>query len=88
MAKRRSAHSVDLNWDPSAGNGVVGYNVYRGGASGGPYSMINSTLDASTVYTDNNVTSGQTYYYVATAVDESGNESSYSNQAQAVIPNP
>ncbi len=86
--KAATAHSVDLNWNPSAGNGVVGYNVYRGGASGGPYSMINSRLDSSTVYTDNHVTSGQTYYYVTTAVDESGNESSYSNQAQAVIPNP
>jgi hypothetical protein len=86
--KGAAAHSVDLNWDASTGNGVVGYNVYRGGAPGGPYSKINSALDASTVYTDNNVTSGQTYYYVTTAVDGSGNESGYSNQAQAVIPNP
>lgn len=86
--KAASSHSVDLNWDASTGSGVVGYNVYRGGASGGPYSKINSALDASTVYTDSNVTSGQTYYYVTTAVDGSGNESGYSNQAQAVIPNP
>ena len=81
------AHSVDLSWN-SPGSGVVGYNVYRGSKSGGPYSQINSALDASTTYTDNSVTAGQTYYYVATAVDWSGNESGYSNQAQAVIPNP
>jgi len=30
--------------------------------------------------------SGTTYYYVTTAVDSSGNESVYSNQAAAVIP--
>jgi len=67
---------------------VVGYNIYRGGVSGGPYSRINSALEATTAYTDNAVTAGLTYYYVTTAVDGSGNESGYSNQAQAVIPTP
>ncbi|MFZ0800048.1 MAG: choice-of-anchor D domain-containing protein [Terriglobales bacterium] len=79
-------HTVDLSWDVS-GN-AVGYNVYRGTVSGGPYSIINASLDSTTTYTDNTVVSGQTYYYVATAVDASGDESGYSNQAQAVIPNP
>jgi fibronectin type 3 domain-containing protein len=67
---------------------VVGYNVFRGSASGGPYSKINSALEASTAYTDNAVAAGQTYYYVTTAVDGSGSESGYSNQALAVIPTP
>jgi hypothetical protein len=80
-------HTVDLSW--SASSGAVGYNVYRGTVSGGPYTtMINSSLDSTTAYTDNTVVSGQTYYYVATAVDASSNESGYSNQATAVIPNP
>jgi len=78
-------HSVDLTWDASAN--AVGYNVYRGTVSGGPYTMINSSLNSTTAYTDSTVVSGQTYYYVATAVDGSSNESGYSNQAQAVIPN-
>jgi fibronectin type 3 domain-containing protein len=82
------SHWVDLNWDAGTGSGVVGYNVYRLSVSGGPYSKINSALDASTTYTDNTVTSGQTYYYVTTAVDGSGNESGYSNQVRAVIPTP
>jgi len=37
-------------------------------------------------YTDSNLQSTTTYYYVTTAVDSSGNESTYSNQASAVIP--
>jgi hypothetical protein len=78
-------HSVDLTWNSSTN--AVGYNVYRGTASGGPYLIVNS-LDASTAFTDNNVTAGQTYYYVVTAVDGSSNESGYSNQAVAVIPSP
>jgi fibronectin type 3 domain-containing protein len=77
-------HSVDLSWNTSTG--AVGYNVYRGTASGGPYGKINSALNATAAFVDNTVVSGQTYYYVATAVDGSSNESGYSNQVQAVIP--
>ena len=80
-------HSVSLAWTASTST-VAGYNVYRGGQSGGPYVAVNSGLDASTSYTDNSVQAGQTYYYVVTAVDGGGNESVYSNQAQAVIPTP
>jgi hypothetical protein len=83
-----SPHSVALSWVASTSAGVVGYNVYRGGVSGGPYSRINSALEAATAYTDNNVTAGSTYFYVTTAVDGSGNESGYSNQSQAAIPTP
>ena len=79
-------HTVDLTWNSSSG--AVGYNIYRGMANGGPYTMINSSLDGSTSYVDNTVVSGQTYYYVATAVNSEAQESGYSNVAQAVIPNP
>jgi hypothetical protein len=80
-------HSVSLGWTASTST-VSGYNVYRGSQSGGPYVAVNSGLDASTSYTDSSVQAGQTYYYVVTAVDGSGTESVYSNQAQAVIPTP
>jgi Transmembrane protein 131-like N-terminal/Abnormal spindle-like microcephaly-assoc'd, ASPM-SPD-2-Hydin len=79
-------HSVDLSWNASNSQNVIGYNIYRGTQSGGPYSKINSALDASTLYTDTNVSNGATYYYVTTAVNSSDEESAYSNQAQAVIP--
>jgi hypothetical protein len=79
-------HSVDLSWNASTSEDVIGYNVYRGHKSGGPYSKINSVLDASLVYTDTSVTDGKTYYYVTTAVDSHNEESAYSNEAQATIP--
>lgn len=79
------AHSVSLSWTPNSPP-VAGYNVYRGGASTGPFSRINSTLDVTSAYSDSNVQSGQTYYYVVTAVNSSGLESSYSSPVQAVIP--
>jgi hypothetical protein len=80
-----SGHSVSLTWDPSTST-VAGYNIYRGTQSGGPYSLLNSSLLSSTNYTDSAVQSGATYYYVSTAVDSSNDESSYSNEANAVIP--
>ena len=52
-------HTVALTWTASAD--AVGYNIYRGTVSGGPYSMINTSLDTTTAYTDNTVLSGQTY---------------------------
>jgi len=81
-------HSVSLSWTASVSPGVIGYNIYRGVTSGGPYSKINSVLNASTLYTDSTVADGQTYYYVTTAVNSSNEESGYSNQTQAVIPPP
>ena len=79
-------HSVALSWNPSTSS-VVGYNLYRGTQSGGPYSTkLNSSLLTNTRYTDSSVQSGATYYYVTTAVDSTSVESGYSNQATATIP--
>lgn len=77
-------YSVNLSWSPSTSS-VVGYNVYRG-TSVGSYSKINSTLDASTTYSDNTVVSGATYYYAATSVNSSGQESGYSTPIQVQVP--
>jgi fibronectin type 3 domain-containing protein len=54
--------------------------------SGGPYALINTSLISGTNYTDTNVTAGQTYYYVTTAVDGSDDQSANSNQAVATVP--
>ena len=78
-------HSVALNWTASTSSGVTGYKVYRGTASGGPYTVL-ATLGIATTYTDTTVQSGQTYYYAVTAVGNG--ESGYSRESQAVIPVP
>jgi hypothetical protein len=78
-------HSVALNWNPSTSS-VVGYFIYRSSVSGGPYTKLNSTPNSTTSYTDATVVSGQTYYYVVTAVDSSNVESSYSNEVAVSVP--
>lgn len=70
--------SVRLNWTASSSSGVTGYNVYRGTATGGPYTKIGTATGVS--YTDSAVGYNTKYYYVTTAVS-SGGESSHSNEA-------
>jgi hypothetical protein len=79
-------HSVNLSWNASTSENVIGYNVYRGLQSGGPYNKINSVIDPNLAYTDTSVADGTTYYYVTTSVNSNDEESVYSNQAQATIP--
>jgi len=80
------ARGVDLSWDPSPSS-VIGYNIYRGTAPGGPYPLkLNSSPQPGTSFSDNTVLSGTTYYYVATSVDTNSVESSHSNQLTMVIP--
>jgi hypothetical protein len=81
-------HNVTLNWTGSTSSNINGYNLYRSSKSGGPYTKVTSSPVTGTSYVDYNVDGGYTYYYVATAVDGSNNESSYSNQAIAAVPTP
>jgi len=78
-------HSVALSWNASTST-VSGYNVYRSTVSGSGYTKVNSLLVAGLTYTDSTVQSGTTYYYVTTAVDSNGMESTHSNQVSAAIP--
>lgn len=83
-----ASHSVTLNWGSSACSNLAGYNVYRGTASGGPYTRLNSSPVTATSFADTGVQGGQTYFYVATAVDTTNLESTYSNEARAPVPTP
>lgn len=78
-------HSVQLSWTGSTSS-VAGYNVYRTTTSGSGYARINGSLVGPDDFTDGSVQNGTTYYYVTTAVDASGDESGYSNEAPAIIP--
>ena len=81
----QGSYSVSLSWSGVAS--AVGYNVLRGNAKAGPFNTINTVMDSSTDYKDSTVAVGTTYYYVTTAVNAQGEQSSYSNVTEAVIPN-
>jgi hypothetical protein len=81
------SHSVALDWTPSV-SAVIGYNIYRGTVSGGPYTRLNPFVNSVTSYLDKTAWGGQTYFYVVTAIDASYIESAFSNQAPVIVPTP
>lgn len=81
-------HSATLNWTRSVSPGITNNKIYRSTVSPvGPYTLINTVGDVNT-YVDTQVVAGVTYYYVVTAVDNTGAESDYSNWAKGTIPKP
>jgi hypothetical protein len=79
------SHSVSLSWTPST-SAVAGYNTYSSSVSGGPYTKLTNAPVSGSSYTDSNVTAGQTYFFVVTAVDSSNNESAFSAEVSALVP--
>jgi hypothetical protein len=77
-------HSVALSWNASSN--AASYNVYRSSTSGTGYARLNPGSDTSLSYSDTAVQSSQTYFYVTTAVDNSGTESPFSSEVSATIP--
>lgn len=65
-----------LNW--SASNGADNYTIYRSTVQGGPYYALEESI-VSNSYTDSELQSGITYYYVVKAMNDMG-ESNYSNE--------
>jgi len=78
-------HTVTLKWNASTTAGVR-YNVYRRGISG--TAKVNPSPLTETICVDSAVQPGQTYYYVAKAVNANGTESVASNEVRVTIPSP
>ena len=68
---------VIINWDASIG--ADRYYIYQSLTSGAGYVKINSITNTS--YTVNSLINGNTYYYVITAINDTG-ESKYSEEVQ------
>ncbi|MGG1554087.1 discoidin domain-containing protein [Paenibacillus ferrarius] len=74
------SNQVVLNW--SSATSTTSYKVKRGSQQGGPYSTIATLGPGASMYTDEGLQNGQTYYYIVTASNSSG-ESSASNEMSA-----
>jgi hypothetical protein len=76
-----------LTW--MSANGAASYNVLRGSASGGPYTLLASVKNAagsSQSYSDSTATPNAVAYYVVQTVNSSGNPSLYSYEVKALTP--
>jgi hypothetical protein len=80
---------VSLYWQRNRERDLAGYNVYRSITPGSGYQRINYSLVSRKMnsYTDKQIEKGKKYYYVVTAVNTSGGESGYSNEAEVTIKN-
>jgi hypothetical protein len=89
------AAQVTLAWDPNSETDLDGYKIYyKTGSSGAPYQgtgategnspitvpLANLSSPANPQFTLRALSDTETYYFVITAYDTSGNESGYSNE--------
>jgi len=84
IASPQGVGIVTLTWNPSVSGDVAGYKIHMGTSSG----VYTTVINAGSVnqYVVTGLTSGQTYYFVVTAVSASGVESAFSNEVTAVVP--
>ena len=76
---------IDLIWHPNLESDLAGYNVYRHEQGAAP-ARINSDLVKAPAFRDENVSSGNQYWYSVTAVDLRQNESAHSEEANENVP--
>lgn len=82
VSNRDSAkYKISINWNEPAdkGTGFNGYNIYRstdGTSFGETPIATNSGENASTSFTDTNLSNTTSYYYKVASVDNTGQESS------------
>lgn len=79
------AADITLAWDPSPSEGIAGYRLYIGKASGVYWTPIR--LGTGLTYTVSGLGPGK-YFFAVTAFNLAGNESGYSNEVSDIIPDP
>jgi hypothetical protein len=87
-ASAEGKSSVTLAWDPVAGPNLAGYRIYYGTSTGMYSHAQGKGLDAgnATTFTATGLNGGTRYYFAATAYDNAGNDTSYSNEVFKDIP--
>lgn len=88
-AGQATPNSATLSWDPPAATAnLAGYRIYIGTAPGTYQQPLGQGFSVGnvTTYTLMGLSAGTRYYFSVTAIDTSGNESTYSNEAYKDIP--
>ncbi|MDD5772723.1 MAG: fibronectin type III domain-containing protein [bacterium] len=69
---------INLSWTANTENDILGYNIYGGGQGGGKLDFIAS--QSANNYTVTKLIPGNNYFFKITALDNSNNESEYSDE--------
>lgn len=83
-----SAHYAVVTWTASTSSGVTGYRIWRSQFSGSGYVVVGVVSGSTLTWTDNQLYSGNAYFYVVTTLATGLGESGFSNEVVAVIPSP
>lgn len=78
--------TASLSWDASTGLDVAGYKIYQATESGAFSAPIATVTMDVTSHTVTGLEGGNTYFFVVTAYNPDGAESSFSNEASKSIP--
>jgi len=73
------SQQIKLGWDLNKNPNIFSYNIYRATHLDSAFSLISNVLHPDSTYIDVNMEWFAHYYYAATSVDKSGNESGFSN---------
>jgi hypothetical protein len=85
-AAGESPSYLELSWAINPETNVVGYNVYRSEQESATGTRLNPELLLTPAFQDMNAAPGRRYFYTATAVDRSGNESAPSAATSGGVP--
>jgi hypothetical protein len=77
---------VDLSWSINLETDVAGYRIYRSESDNERGQLLTPDLLLTPSYRDTSAAPGHRYWYTATAVDRSGNESAPSSVTLVEIP--
>jgi hypothetical protein len=82
------AHAVDLSWSPDTDADLAGYVVFRRDETAGTAMerVSPKTPLVAPSFTDTGVVPGHPYAYTVTAIDQDGNESAHSTEAEEELP--
>jgi len=74
-----------ITWTDNKELDLAGYHIYRSTRSGEDYERLTDTVLTRTTFSDETAKQGAVYYYMITAVDRAGNESTGSKEKMASI---
>ena len=80
-----NAANIDLTWNASTDNNVVGYNIYRSDDLRGVFSKINTAYVTATNFVDNSPLNGNNFYMVRAVKLENVPSGTYYNLSTGMI---
>ena len=80
------SQTIQLTWSPNQDSNISYYRIYRSSPDNSNFRILDTLIYNDSTFIDTNIESETRYFYTATAVDQHGNESEFSNIVEVTIP--